>query len=60
MKASIDANGTLTVKAETDIELYALTKWWDDWQAHKVCMQVEIAHEGNPNAVSFKQVRNDG
>jgi len=30
MKASIDANGTLTVAAETELEAYALTKWSDD------------------------------
>lgn len=60
MKAGIDAAGKLTIRAETDLEHYALAKWWDDWQAHKVCLQVEIAHESNPNSVTFKQVRNDG
>ena len=39
MKAGIDANGKLTIKAETDIEHYALAKWWEDWQANKVCLQ---------------------
>lgn len=60
MKATINANGKLTIKAESDIEHYALAKWWDDWQGHKVCLQVEIAHESAPGAVTFKQVRNDG
>jgi len=59
MKAGIDATGRLTIKAETDLEHYALSKWWDDWQEHKVCLMVEIAKEGNPDCVTIKQVRND-
>ncbi len=59
MKATMNAHGKLTIKAETDIEHYALAKWWEDWQTHKVCLQVEIAHDSSPNAVSFKTIRNN-
>lgn len=59
MKANIDANGTLTIKAEYDLEHYALKKWYKDWQFRKGLLLVEIAHEGDPNAVTYRQVRND-
>lgn len=31
MKASLDANGKLTILPENDTEEYALKKWWDDY-----------------------------
>ena len=31
MKAYITAGGILTVKSSTDLERYALGKWWEGW-----------------------------
>lgn len=58
MKADINAEGRLTIRAETDLENYALTKWWGDWNDHKVVLNIEVQHETNPNTKTFKQVKN--
>ena len=31
MKVDIDASGTLTITAVTDIERYALSQWWANY-----------------------------
>ena len=32
MKTTIDGHGNLTVKAETELESYALNMWWKNYQ----------------------------
>ena len=56
MKAYISANGELTVKSETDIEHYALDKWWEGWCKHESSFHVEITKEG---FTRFKSVGNE-
>lgn len=41
MKVEIDQNGKLTIKAETQIESYALDKWNKDWENKKSLLHVE-------------------
>jgi len=31
MKAELKADGTLKISVETEVEAYALKKWWDDY-----------------------------
>jgi len=57
MKATISADGRMTVKAENDLEQYALRKWWSDWQANKATFSIEVVSESDPNETEFKQVR---
>ncbi len=35
MKTTIDFSGTLTIKAETELEAFALREWWKDYQKDK-------------------------
>ena len=35
MKATIDKDGILQIKAQTSIESYALEKWWDGYSSKK-------------------------
>lgn len=55
MKAYISADGTLTVKSETDLEHYALDKWWEGWSKRVSIFHVQITKEGR---TGFKAVDN--
>ena len=56
MKVYISAKGRLTVQSETDIEHYALDKWWDGWIKKESTFQVEIKKD---DAFQFKSVANN-
>lgn len=43
MKASIDANGVITLQAETSVESYALKKWSD----HALVEVIDVARREN-------------
>lgn len=51
VKVMIDAKGVLTVSAESDIEHYALAKWWDDWQQKKAVICIETAADDGRDMV---------
>ena len=57
MKTTIGPTGQLSIKAESDLENYALSKWFDDWEAKKVCLNVEVIHPNTPNAVTIRNVK---
>lgn len=59
MKTTIGPNGEMRVKAETDLEHYALKKWWEDWRNHKATLGIEVAHETHPNANTVLNVDAD-
>jgi len=42
MKADIDTSGELNIFGENDVELYALKKWFEDWQKGKSTLNVPI------------------
>jgi len=57
MKATIGPTGQLSLKPESDIENYALSKWFDDWEEKKVCLNVELIHPNCPNAKTVRNVK---
>ena len=59
MKVTIGATGQLTIAPESDIENYALSKWWDDWQDKKVVLSVEVQHPHTPGAKTVHSVSPD-
>ena len=40
MKVEITSKGGLSIYSEDALESYALTKWWEDWSAHKVTLGI--------------------
>jgi hypothetical protein len=57
VKAQINAQGRLAIRAESDLEHYALRKWWDDRQQNKSSLEVEIISDTDPNTATYKTVR---
>jgi len=50
MKVKLDSKGKLEITAETELESYALSKWYEDWYAKKATLSVhtvEIINEDN-------------
>lgn len=53
MNATIDKNGRLTIQVTNDIEDYALSQWWDNWNADNERVTLSVAYsitEGRPQA----------
>lgn len=54
MKASLRADGTLCVRAETDVESFALHRWGREYfervpdQEGKVTLLIEVSEESKP------------
>lgn len=42
MKVDIDQNGKLCISPENDLEGYALSKWYDDWESNNVVLCIEV------------------
>lgn len=42
MKVAMDQYGNMTLHGDTEAELYAIRKWWEDWQSGKVCLSVAV------------------
>ena len=59
MLATMNSAGRIKITAETDLEQYALRKWWQDWQDKKAFLQVEFVSELNPNVVHNNVVEPD-
>ncbi|MFA5432837.1 MAG: hypothetical protein WC319_08205 [Candidatus Paceibacterota bacterium] len=45
MEASISAEGVLTIKSTTELESYALRKWFEDYGNKKAVFHVSITEE---------------
>ena len=59
MKTSILADGTLKVESETDIEHYALNKWWEGWNKKEKESIFHVVITGKDNFKHHKTVEND-
>lgn len=45
MKAELDADGVLVIKAESPMESFALGHWWHLWQKRDASLRVETPKE---------------
>ena len=57
MKVEIDEKGVLTIKPETGLESYALSKWNESWgDGGTSVLLVELAHPHTPGAKTIATV----
>jgi len=59
MKVLIDKNGAMEIRPETPFENYALRKWWEDWQAHKVTLRVSWQDPEQPKGYVHESIAAD-
>lgn len=60
MKVDIDTNGILCILAETTVESFALTHWYEGWQKDNCTFLIQCVNTGNGKLESkLEVVKND-
>lgn len=54
MKTLINASGRMVISPDTELEAYALCKWWEDWIAKKAVLQLDLIEKADGSQITFR------
>jgi hypothetical protein len=59
MKANISPDGQMNIIPESNLEVYALSRWFDEWCNHKSGLSINIYQNNGADLVRFEVKADD-